>query len=88
MSARPFALAPVLAALLVLIAAVAVLGIDPTASPSMIPAVLEGGDLRSEGEGPGLVGSPLLILGAVVLLGVVTATATVLIAHLLQRDRA
>jgi hypothetical protein len=87
-SARPFALAPVLAALLVLIAAVAVLGIDPTASPSMIPAVLEGGDLRSEGEGPGLVGSPLLILGAVVLLGVVTATATVLIAHLLQRDRA
>jgi hypothetical protein len=65
-----------------------VLGIDPTASPSMIPAVLEGGDLRSEGEGPGLVGSPLLILGAVVLLGVVTATATVLIAHLLQRDRA
>jgi hypothetical protein len=88
-SARPFALAPVLAALLVLIAAVAVLGIDPTASPSMTPAaVLEGGDLRSEGEGPGLVGNPLLILGAVVLLGVVTATATVLIAHLLQRDRA
>jgi hypothetical protein len=48
--------------------------------------VLEAGDLRSEGEGPGLVGNPLLILGAVVLLGFATAVATAIIARLLQRD--
>ena len=47
--------------------------------------VLEAGDLRSEGSGPGLVGNPLLILGGVVLLGVLTAAATVVLARLTRR---
>lgn len=82
-----FTLVLALAALLVLVAAVTVSGAEPGASPSMTPAaVLEGGDLRSEGAGPGLVGNPLLILGAVVLLGAATAAVTVLITRLLQRD--
>ena len=76
-----------MAALIVLVMAAAVLGAEPGTTPSMTPtAVLEGGDLRSEGEGPGLVGNPLLILGSVVLLGIVTAAVTVLIARLLRRD--
>lgn len=63
------------------------LGADPTATPSASPAeVLTGGDLRSEGEGPGLVGNPLLILLAVVGLGLATAVVTVLLARLMQRD--
>ncbi len=74
-------------ALLVALLAAAALGADPTAGPSMTPTtLLEGGDLRSEGEGPGLVGNPLLILGAVVLVGAATAAVTVLMARLLQRD--
>ena len=63
------------------------LGADPTASPSAVPSdVLAGGDLRSEGEGPGLVGNPLLILMAVVLLGLATALGTVVLVRLTQRD--
>jgi hypothetical protein len=70
-------------ALAVLLIAIGVtLGADPTAVPA---EVLGSGDLRSEGEGPGLVGSPLLILGGVVVLGVVTALATALIVRLAQR---
>lgn len=86
---QPFLLtsALVLAGLLALVAASVVLGADPGAAPSTTPtALLESGDLRSGGEGPGLVGNPLLILGAVVLLGSATAVVTVLIARLLQRD--
>ena len=61
----------------------AVLGAEPTAVPV---EVLEGGDLRSEGEGPGLVGNPLLILVAVAALGLVTAAVTVLLVRLTRRD--
>lgn len=62
------------------------LGADPSAVPSTGPAVvLESGDLRSDGAGPGLVGNPLLILGAVVALGVATAVLTLVIARLTQR---
>jgi hypothetical protein len=43
-----------------------------------------GGDPRSEGAGPGIVGSPLLILGGVVLLGFAIAVITVAIARLSQ----
>ena len=65
----------------------AALGAEPSAAPTMDPqAVLEGGDLRTDGEGPGLVGNPLLILGAVVLLGVATALVTVFVVRLFQRD--
>ncbi len=72
-------LAIVAAGLLVALA----LGADPSAVPSAAPAVvLESGDLRSDGAGPGLVGNPLLILGAVVALGVATAVVTFAVARL------
>ncbi len=59
------------------------LGADPTTAPA---EALESGDLRSEGEGPGLVGNPLLILAAVVALGFGTALVTFLIVRLTRRD--
>ena len=45
-------------------------------SPSPSPA--GGGDPRSAGQGPGLVGDPLLAIGLVVLIGVVALGATLL----------
>jgi hypothetical protein len=79
------ALAIVTAGLLVTLA----FGAEPSAAPSALAstaptAVLESGDLRSEGTGPGLVGNPLLILGAVVALGLGTAVLTLVIARLAQ----
>jgi hypothetical protein len=79
-------LAVVTAGLLVALA----LGAEPSPAPTAFaptaPAVvIESGDLRSEGTGPGLVGDPLLILGAVVVLGLGTAALTLLIARLAQR---
>jgi hypothetical protein len=63
------------------------LGADPPASPSALPSeILASGDLRSEGEGPGLVGNPLLILLAVVLLGLATALGTAVLVRLARRD--
>jgi len=80
-------MAAALLALAILAGAAIGLGADPTASPSVVPAdVLASGDLRSEGEGPGLVGNPLLILVAVVGLGLVTAAVTVLLVRLTRRD--
>jgi len=64
------------------LAATVALGADPTVAPVEL---LESGDLRSEGEGPGLVGNPLLILLAVVGLGLATAGVTVLAARLTRR---
>lgn len=64
--------------------AISAVGADPTLAPSA-GLVLEGGDLRSEGTGPGLVGNPLLILGGVVLLGLATALVTVLLLRLTRR---
>ena len=66
--------------------ATAALGAEPSPlpSPAAVP-VLESGDLRSEGSGPGLVGNPLLILGGVVLLGVVTALVTVVLVRVTRR---
>ncbi len=46
------------------------------ASPS--PTSGPGGDPRSAGEGPGLVGDPLLAIVAVIAIGVVTLVATLL----------
>lgn len=45
------------------------------ASPS--PSALPGGDPRSSGQGPGLVGDPLFAIGVVVLIGLVALGATV-----------
>ena len=49
-----------------------VLGASPVPTPEA------GGDTRSVGEGPGLVGAPLLAIGGVVALGIVAAGLTVL----------
>lgn len=59
------------------------LGAEPS-PPSA--GVLESGDPRSEGAGPGLIGSPLLILAGVVALGVATAVVTLMAARLRGRD--
>ena len=79
---RPLA-AAVLTALAVLVVASLALGADPGATPADL---LESGDLRSEGEGPGLIGNPLLILLAVVGLGLATAVVTMLVVRLSRRD--
>jgi hypothetical protein len=49
-------------------------GVAAAASPS--PSAASGGDPRSSGEGPGLVGDPLLAIGLVVLIGLAAAFAT------------
>jgi hypothetical protein len=48
-------------------------GVAIAASPTPTPAA---GDPRSAGEGPGLVGEPLLAIGLVVLIGVSAALVT------------
>jgi hypothetical protein len=72
----------VLLALLLVVASASSLAADPSASPGDL---LLGGDSRSEGSGPGLVGSPLGVLLAVVALGLATALLTVVIARLAAR---
>jgi hypothetical protein len=76
---------------LVVIAIVAVgilvLGIvAEAAAPMATPAIVAGGDPRSEGSGPGLVGSPVLVLGAVVGLGIATVLVTILLARIARRS--
>ena len=72
----------VLAALLACAMAVAALAAEPSAAPV---GLLAGGDPRSEGDGPGLVGSPLAMMLAVMALGLVTALATAALARLRAR---
>lgn len=54
------------------------------ASPS--PGPVAAGDTRSEGEGAGLVGAPLLAAAGVVALGLVVAGVTVAFARLRGLD--
>ncbi len=54
----------------------------PAASPG---AVIATGDPRSDGGGPGLVGSPIEIALGVVLLGVLTIAGTTLIIKVTRR---
>jgi hypothetical protein len=66
---------------------VLVLGVvAQAAEPGSTPSIVAGGDPRSEGTGPGLVGSPLLVLGAVIALGVATALVTVVLARMTRRS--
>jgi hypothetical protein len=58
-------------------------GASPAASAG---PVIGTGDPRSEGEGPGLRGSPLEIALAIVVIGAVAAGATVLVVRL-RSDR-
>jgi hypothetical protein len=53
-----------------LAAAASVLAESPT------PTSAAGGDPRSAGQGPGLVGDPLLAIGLVVLIGIVALVGT------------
>jgi hypothetical protein len=80
-SRRPLAAALLLAGGLVLLTvglALAVIGAATgtalAASPSPTPAL--GGDPRSSGEGPGLVGDPLLAIGLVLAIGLAATVAT------------
>jgi hypothetical protein len=72
----------VLVVLLACVLAVAALAAEPSAAPV---GLLAGGDPRSEGGGPGLVGSPVAMLLGVVALGLVTALATAVLARLRTR---
>ena len=57
------------------------------AEPTLTAApVIEAGDPRSDGAGPGLVGSPLMILLGVMALGLATVGVTAVIARLTRRD--
>jgi hypothetical protein len=55
-------------------AAAAVLAQSPTASPV-------GGDPRSSGEGPGLVGDPLLAIGGVLVIAILAVGGTLAYIH-------
>jgi len=68
--------AAVIVSILPLLLSAAALGASP--SPSVAP----GGDTRSSGEGPGLVGQPLVVALGVVLLGLASAGIAVLYARL------
>ncbi len=58
----------------------------PEASPSATDAVIGSGDPRSEGEGPGLVGSPALIALGVIGLGLLAAGGTMLYVRLTRDE--
>ena len=79
---RVLAVACVLVVLLSVLLVAGVIGADPSPLPGEL---LAGGDPRSEGSGPGLVGSPVVVLLGVVALGVLTAAVTALVARLAQR---
>ena len=70
--------------LLLMLLTVAAGAAEPSPSPGAA-VLLEGGDLRSEGEGPGISGSPLLVLAAVVALGLGTALGTVVLSRVSRR---
>jgi hypothetical protein len=85
-STAPLLVARVTLLLLAVIALLLLLAAGAAAAdPTPAPVGLLAGDSRSEGVGPGLVGSPLGVLVAVVALGVATATITAILARLLQR---
>ena len=49
---------------------------SPVLAASPTPSSLPGGDPRSSGQGPGLVGDPLFAIGVVVLIGLVALGVT------------
>lgn len=55
----------------------------PQPSPA---SVVTTGDPRSEGEGPGLVGSPVEIALGILLLGLVTVAGTAIVVRVTRRD--
>jgi hypothetical protein len=61
-------------------------GVTCAAEPAATAAAaVLGGDPRSEGTGPGLVGSPLIVLAAVIILGLMTVLLTALVVRFGRR---
>ena len=58
---------------------------EPSAGSSPSTSIIDTGDSRSNGQGPGLVGSPFAIAIGVVLLGAATAGATLLYVRITDR---
>jgi hypothetical protein len=54
---------------------------SPTPVPTLAATTIDAGDPRSDGQGPGLVGEPLLVLAGIVLVGVATVVGTIVIAR-------
>jgi hypothetical protein len=48
--------------------------------PSALAGAIEAGDPRSNGQGPGLVGEPLLVLVGIVLIAIATVVVTIVVA--------
>jgi hypothetical protein len=57
----------------------------PTLEGPTLEGPIDTGDPRSEGQGPGLVGEPLLVLLGIVLVGVATVVVTVVLARVTGR---
>jgi hypothetical protein len=68
---RRVAFAALVALALVLVLATAALAATP------VPTTVSGGDPRSAGEGPGLVGTPVVAIAAVFGLGIAAAAVTI-----------
>jgi hypothetical protein len=58
---------------------------SPSASATAGTIVIDTGDPRSNGQGPGLVGSPFAIAIGVVLLGLIAAAGTLLYVRVADR---
>lgn len=58
----------------------------PGSAPSASPEIIQTVDPRSNGQGPGLVGSPFAILVGVFLLGLAAAGGTLLYLRLTRRE--
>lgn len=71
--------------MLVAVVASAAMTTLPARSASPEPPIVAG-DPRSEGEGPGIMGSPVVIALGVVALGVVTAAVTLLVLRLTRQE--
>jgi hypothetical protein len=65
-------------ALALLVAVVLLLTLAPIAlAATPVPTTVSGGDPRSAGEGPGLVGTPVVAIAAVFGLGIAAAAVTI-----------
>jgi hypothetical protein len=63
---------------LALAALLALAAVAPALAATPSPTSATGGDPRSSGQGPGLVGDPLLAIGIVLGIGVLAVAATLL----------
>jgi hypothetical protein len=78
----------VLAGVVAVVVSLAILG-SPAGATAASPSPTEPpvGDTRSSGEGAGFVGQPLLAVGAVILVGLLAAGATLAYVRLTDRRR-